>query len=415
MIGRVWLSIVMILFLSMALPAATSYSASLRQICADIGANPVLQDSGWHPGNPGPPGYNVRYFESSVVKQGNTFAIYVGEIVNNTGGIFRGTSSNGVNWTMSSSPVITKGNNGSWDSQGVLFPNVVWNGTGYLMYYVGDGVTTSATFPANFRQIGVAFSADGVHWSKYAGNPVITHGPGSYDARYTRGPSVIFDNGTYKMWYAGTSAISSTTPLVTTIDYATSADGKHWTKFSGNPVFKGFNESNSTFAFWPSVVKANGTFLMAFGDGFQNIGFASSSNGISWRFDNNSNILLTWAEWHNGYVSNPSLLLDGQQLRLWYYGIDNSNQSLPHKEGVGFATCGILVAQHPVTTTSTATVTTTNVLISTTTVVSEKTTQTTVTTALSTGVPAFDITTVLLGGLLAVALAALLLSRRRPS
>ncbi|MDA4126586.1 MAG: hypothetical protein OK452_05215 [Thaumarchaeota archaeon] len=72
------------------------------------------------------------------------------------------------------------------------------------------------------------------------------------------------------------------------------------------------------------------------------------------------------------------------------------------------------------TTTSTVSVTTTIVLTSTvtvastTTVVSEKTTQTTVTTALSTGSVPYDISTVVLGGLLAVALAALLLSRRKP-
>lgn len=282
--------------------------------------------------------------------------MYLRAQVNQSSGIYRGVSTDGIHWNLSAGPVLTTGPSGSWDSSVVFSPDVLWNGTGYLMYYVGSGATTSSTFPANFRQIGVAFSADGVYWTKSAANPVITHGPGPYDARFTRWPSAIFDNGVYKMWYGGETSRNSSTPFLSTIDYATSSDGVHWFKYSNNPVFTGFTEPefSSTSAVTPSVVKVNGTYLMAFGDYATNIGFATSTDGINWSFNNSTNVLLTTSGWHNGYTGNPSLLVVGNRLLLWYFGIDNSTtRTSPYVSGVGFASCGLFSASPPVTTTFT--------------------------------------------------------------
>jgi len=327
------------------------------QGCIDVQATPVLQDSNWHMYNANYSDFATKYAESSVIKSGGAFTLYVRVNFNNSGnGIFRGTSSDGKSWKMSSIPVLSPGPKGSWDELLVFSPDVVWNGTGYMMYYVGDGVTNPTTYPANFRQIGVAFSPDGIHWTKSANNPVIAHGPGVYDARYTRGPSVVFDHGTYRMWYTGTIALNSTASYFNAIDYATSPDGVHWTKYQGNPVFTGYNYklngANFSQAYWPSVIEVNSSYVMAFSDGYANIGLATSKDGISWRFNNQSTPLLTMSGWHNGFVWNPWLLLDGQRLLLWYSGIDNSSQKTPYVAGVGMAVCGLLVVPPALTTTS---------------------------------------------------------------
>ncbi|HEV2138510.1 MAG TPA: hypothetical protein VGR53_06680 [Nitrososphaerales archaeon] len=330
------------------------FARASSQGCVEVQGTPVLQHTGWRVYNANYSNFATKYLGGSVIKSGSSFIIYVRVDINNSRtGIFRGTSTDGKSWKLSNAPVLPSGPKGSWDELTVFSPDVIWNGTGYMMYYVGDGVTNAA-FPANFRQIGVAFSPDGIHWSKYAGNPVITHGPGPYDARYTRGPSVIFDNGTYKMWYAGTAAFNS--PLFTTVDYATSSDGVHWTKYQNNPVFTGYRfTGNVTEAWWPSVIKVNGSYVMAFSDSYANIGLATSNDGISWKFSNQSAPLLNLSGWHNGFVSNPSMLLDGQSLLLWYFGGDNSSQKTPYVGGIGMAACGILVAAPASTTTNSVT------------------------------------------------------------
>jgi predicted GH43/DUF377 family glycosyl hydrolase len=334
-------------------------------LCVDYSNQPILQDKDWRLINPSMnySDYTFQYVEPSVIKQGNSFIMYVRIDTNSSSGIYRGTSSNGAVWNFSSKAVLGTGPSGTWDASTVFSPDVVWNGTGYMMYYVGDGGTTSL-----FRQIGVAFSSDGIHWTKYSGNPVITHGPGTYDAQYTRGPSVIYDGGTYKMWYWGVAPPTSDVPLQSSIDFATSADGVHWSKFAGNPIFLGFHyRDGTTSSDWPSVAKLNGTYVMAFSGYSAQIGFATSTDGISWRLNNQTNVLLSTTGWHNGLLANPSLLIDGGKILLWFSGGDATSHSSPYVSGIGFASCGILLLPPPVTTTTSATTTSvaTSTLIST--------------------------------------------------
>jgi predicted GH43/DUF377 family glycosyl hydrolase len=338
----------MALVLAMGTMPSAAASPS-GQLCSEPATSPVLQDSGWHLINASANYYDftTAYLEPSVIKVGGTYVMYVREDINGTGpfGIYRGTSTDGMNWNMSSSPVLSPGPSGSWDGGLVFSPDVVWNGTGYLMYYVGD-----ATSPT--RNIGVAFSSDGMTWTKSADNPIITHGPGEYDSMFVRGPNVIYEGGAYKMWYTGTYGINSSKPLTTAIDYATSPDGVHWAKYAGNPVFTGYYYSavGQSSAFWPSVFRYGGTYFMAFGSGTSYIGYATSADGISWAFNNSSQPLVSLQSWHNNSVGNPAVLFDGTTLRLWFLG---TSTGTPYVGGVAYATCGTLIVAPPVTTTET--------------------------------------------------------------
>lgn len=158
------------------------------------------------------------------------------------------------------------------------------------------------------------------------------------------------------MWYTGTAELNATIPVQTSIAYATSSDGIHWTKYSANPVFTGFTEFGGAYtaAWWPSVAKVNGTYLMAFGDGNFNVGYATSTDGIAWSFSNATQVLLTVNGWHNGTIIEPSILVDGSRLLLWYSGTEAlANHTVPYIGGVGFATCGALVVLPAVTKTVT--------------------------------------------------------------
>ena len=75
-------------------------------------------------------------------------------------------------------------------------------------------------------------SPDGVDWEKYANNPVLKVGAaGEWDQHNVIQPAVIFDGAEYKMWYHGGGTVGTNG-----IGYATSTDGVTWTKFENNPV-----------------------------------------------------------------------------------------------------------------------------------------------------------------------------------
>jgi len=133
--------------------------------------------------------------------------------------------------------VLDKGLAGSWDSQMVREPSVIYDyGTKiYSMWYAG-----TASWPV--FKIGYAESLDGIVWTKSASNPVFSGTPGGWDGFQVYAPSVVFDNGTYHMFFSGTddkmSARWST-------GHATSSDGIVWTETARNPILipDGTNDS----------------------------------------------------------------------------------------------------------------------------------------------------------------------------
>ena len=261
-----------------------------NQTCVDSTPNPVLNDTGGHFVNYGYGNeyvYDADYEQPSVTKQNGGYMMWVAAEVGNVSGIFTASSKDGVDWNPDSVPVLTTGANGSWDSASVYGPSVIWNGTEYLMYFSGR-----AGLPQT-RAIGVAFSTDNVHWREYSHNPIITGGPGIYDSFWARFPNVILDNGTYKMWYTGAYPLNYTVTGAQGIDYATSRDGLHWTKYPGNPVFIANGTEDAFGTEHPSVARINGTYLMAFDDSDDRISYAFSSDGISWKASDVSLVTLS--------------------------------------------------------------------------------------------------------------------------
>ena len=58
-------------------------------------------------------------------------------------------------------PVLDKGSNESWDQWAAYSASVLFDGTGYKMWFTG-GLGTS-----DYSAIGLATSVDGVTWDKY--------------------------------------------------------------------------------------------------------------------------------------------------------------------------------------------------------------------------------------------------------
>jgi hypothetical protein len=75
-----------------------------------------------------------------------------------------------------------------------------------------------------------------VELTSYEGNPVLTTGAaGEWDSGFVFAGSVIYKDGIYHMFYAGGEDFSIKPHA---IGYATSEDGLHWTKYASNPILK---------------------------------------------------------------------------------------------------------------------------------------------------------------------------------
>ena len=345
-----------LLAVTVAPPSASAFSPP-SQSCSKYPSNPVLNDSGEYPSdfsNTTLTNYATHYDYASVLKVGGTYEMWFSGAVDNVSGIFAASSSDGVAWSVRSAPVLTTGANGTWDSSSVYSPDVISNGSTYLMYYTGTG-----NGPNQFRQVGLATSSDMIHWQKYQGNPIIVHGPGTYDSFYTRYATVLYDPPIYRMWYTGQSLLNSSKvpSFYIAVDYATSTDGVHWVKSDANPVYGGGANWGSYFFEHPSVVKVNGTLIMAGDNGYQ-IAYVTSQDGIRWGGGGQVLVGPSADGWDNGSVLYPTLLVQGLSVIIWYTG----ERQTPHEgyfDGIGLVSCPLVIAQ--ATTTSTVTGPTTTV------------------------------------------------------
>ncbi len=133
------------------------------------------------------------------------------------------TSSDGNVWTKHpSSPVLVPGGDSSWEKSYVLYPKVVVKNGMFYMYYQGND-----TCP----EIGLATSADGVNWARYNGNPVIGLQRMPQNVTALGAVGLALADGMFTMMVDEAEGASRVTS-----NLATSADGVTWSFYAGNPV-----------------------------------------------------------------------------------------------------------------------------------------------------------------------------------
>lgn len=115
--------------------------------------------------------------------------------------------------------------------------------------------------------ISYATSLDGIHWTKFAGNPVLRPAPNSWEAggpgairEDVSHPTVRWNGSAFAMWYGSFDATNKET--YSGIGYAASPDGVAWTKEPG-PVFMPDTSSPGEeigLSTGPSVLYVNDTY-----------------------------------------------------------------------------------------------------------------------------------------------------------
>jgi len=220
-------------------------------------------------------------------------------------------SPDGLDWTkFAGNPVIQPGASGAWDDFYRGQPTIFKDGGVYKMWYSGAQ-------QGGAWQTGYATSTNGVDWNFFSGNPVLSAGPiGSWDEIEADAPSVILDGGLYKMWYHGCTPDYSSC----SIGYATSPDGVNWTKYAGNPVVSGTVGSDEASVLWPSVVKNGSTYLMWYYRNdddwnYTGIGLATSSDGVVWTKYSGNPVLMEG--WDGGAVVGHFVMLEGSTYKMW--------------------------------------------------------------------------------------------------
>jgi len=228
------------------------------------------------------------------------------------------TSLDGIHWTKLSNPVLSFGKPGDFDSEHVTYGKVLHHNNQYWMWYSG--------YNGTIWQIGLATSSDGVIWTKYANNPVLTVGRSNeWDAQGVIAPAIIFDGRIFKMWYNGNG-----TPFIQAGGYAESADGIHWQKHQRNPIFTPIP------SIWESrtiglnaVIFENGEYHLwygAGGDATNALGYATSKDGINWtRYQ--SNPIMTPGKagaWDYPTLDGFNIMRENNVYKMWYGGYDGA-------------------------------------------------------------------------------------------
>jgi hypothetical protein len=130
--------------------------------------------------------------------------------------------------------VISPGTSGAWDTRlfGMISPTTVVkkNGT-YYLYYIGADGNRSTDGGPRHRALGVATSTNGINFTKYSANPVITHLPHNNQEEGIFGAGATLDtNGEIVLYYGALWAANSTTGAVDIYpSLATSNDGLNFT------------------------------------------------------------------------------------------------------------------------------------------------------------------------------------------
>jgi beta-1,2-mannobiose phosphorylase / 1,2-beta-oligomannan phosphorylase len=251
-------------------------------------------------------------FDVTLLKERDKFRMWFSWRPKKSVGLVESTD--GIHW---SEPVIVLGPNkqSGWEAD-INRPVVLHHGDSYQMWYTGQEKGRSA--------IGYAHSGNGKTWTRVSDKPVLSPEQ-PWEKVAVMCPHVLWDDQAlvYRMWYSGGEQYEPNA-----IGYATSPNGRTWTRNEVNPIFQPDSkspwESNRVTA---CQVVRHGDWHVMFYIGFRDIdhaqiGLARSKDGVTaWQRHPANPIIRPSADgWDRDAVYKPFAILDGKRWLLWYNG-----------------------------------------------------------------------------------------------
>lgn len=207
-------------------------------------------------------------------------------------------------------PILALGNVPAWDDTHIFAPCVARENGTYSMWYCGSsGAVSERVF-----RLGLATSADGVHFERHPSSPVFEFGDGLRSVltpTLLRNPdgSVCREDGALRMWFSSTDF--SDPDALHTLHETRSRDSVHWAVPSPTQL---------EHAYAPTVVKENGVYRMWYCDVSRDpwvVRHARSEDGARWVVADHPCLEIDQA-WEQGRLFYPTVVKDGDVYVMWY-------------------------------------------------------------------------------------------------
>jgi len=305
-------------------------------------------------------------------------------------------STDGNNWIEKRDSAIVKlGGIGTWDEETVETPGVIYVPTNpdsmkYMLYYTGGTYDTSfldttniGLFPTVILQMGMAYSKDGINFTKYNNpnnnsNPLYAESDPVLRIPYTTGalpdtidysfssigePSPMYDSiaGKFKMWYigfgCGNPTCTGTGALRHRILYTESNDGINWSPSTLVLDIGTTGEFDAAQVYAPHVIKMGNQYWMIYSghkisssSNFclfsMDIGLATSNDGINFNKSTSNPIIPkgTTGSWNNLGSNYPGSIIYKDTLRVYYSGMQDSTVNFIPQIGYSYLDSNLAVS-----------------------------------------------------------------------
>ena len=222
-------------------------------------------------------------------------------------------------------PIIELGEIGTFDDAGINACSVLKKDGIFYLYYVGWMPTVSVPYR---NSIGLLTSEDGINFKRIHQGPIVDRTKD--EPFFTASPYVMIDEDKWKMWYASghgfVSVKDNTYSPLYHLKYAESDDGINWKR---NNISCIIPRDKYECTARPSVIKEDGIYKMWYcyrgsfdyrdGKDSYQIGYADSTDGVSWvRKDNEVGLNTSPCGFDSEMATYPSVI-DVKNNRYMFY------------------------------------------------------------------------------------------------
>lgn len=225
---------------------------------------------------------------------------------------------------VSNEPVLKPGQIGLFDDSGTAMGYLIEKDNEIFLFYLGWNLKVTVPW---LNTIGLA-RAESIN-SEFKKNSLAPIMDRSHEDPFSISyPSILFDEGMYKMWYGSNlSWGKNQSEMQHVIKYAESSDLLNWHRT--NQVHIPLIHENEYALSKPWVIKTNGIFKMWYSyranKNIQTyrIGYAESQNGLDWvRKDDTVGIDISINGWDSEMICYPSVFTLNSKVYMLYNGND---------------------------------------------------------------------------------------------